>query len=275
MLSCANCWYNPLQYDLLGDEVGFCVEHRKVLRAPEVTTCGRLMRKDVEYTRAVAVNQRHRTLFSPDAVVPIAKDSRIRLPILVEDDSSGLEGDPVREQVIDYGLLGAKIESLAALHTNANPRAEIAFLSLGRAYVNRCVQRGGRWTSGLHMLWWVRKRLATAPVIDVRDLRKSVQYAHSSERLDHLIDLAGWSIAILRLTFLDDVAGHALREGKKSDLHPLEHLLEDAALATKEPSQTKLLRWIERVAIPRFDRALPLARYRELATKLHADEDAA
>jgi hypothetical protein len=39
-------------------------------------------------------------------------------------------------------------------------------LSLGRAYTNRCVERGGSWTSGIHLLWWTRRRLVEAEVFD-------------------------------------------------------------------------------------------------------------
>ncbi len=273
LLSCANCWYNPLQYDLIGDEVGYCVEHRKVLRRPDESTCGRLLRKDLGWSRSLAVNQRHRQEFSDAEVVPLRAATRRRLPVLAEDDAGPLNGDVVREHVVEYGLLGAKIESLARLETVHDPRGEVAFLSLSRGYVNRCVQRDGRWTSGLHLLWWLRRRLMVLPEVDVRHLRRVALREHSEERLSHLLALATWSVTILRLTLLDDIAGHEARDtppGKRI-LEPLRDVLEAAAAATRDPSPQRLQSWIVRTAVPAFDKALPRQRYQELASQLHRE----
>ena len=50
----------------------------------------------------------------------------------------------------------APCEQNLQLRAQGTFRAELAMLSLGRAYVNRCGARGGRWISGLHLLWWTR-----------------------------------------------------------------------------------------------------------------------
>ena len=176
LLSCDNCWHNPLQYDLLGDEVGYCVRHRVVLRKPEATTCGRLLRKDLGLARANAVQQRHAEQFPRGEVSTLQREAKRHLPIWTSHDTSALQADDIRAAVVDYGERDTKIESLAQLNALAKPtgpdsvRAEIAVLSLGRGYVRTCVQRDGHWTSGLHLAWWLGRRLAEPPRIDLRDL---------------------------------------------------------------------------------------------------------
>jgi hypothetical protein len=283
LLSCANCWHNPLQYDLVGDEVGYCVRHRMVLRKPEATTCGKLLRKDLSLSRANAVQQRHADQFPCDRVVTLHAEAKRHLPVWTSQDASALEADDVRAAVVDYGERDTKIESLAQLNALAQPRgqdslrAEIAVLALGRGYVRNCVQRGGKWTSGVHLAWWLGRRLTHAPRIDVGDLRREGQLASSGERLDRLLELAGWSVLMLRLLFLDDLAQHEANDPSQRthDLASLRDLPQRAALATKVLSLTKLQRWMQREAKPAFEAALPHARYDTLAKALHRTPDAA
>lgn len=283
LLSCDNCWHNPLQYDLLGDEVGYCVRHRVVLRKPEATTCGRLLRKDLGLARANAVQQRHAEQFPRGEVSTLQREAKRHLPLWTSHDTSALQADDIRAAVVDYGERDTKIESLAQLNALAKPtgpdsvRAEIAVLSLGRGYVRTCVQRDGHWTSGLHLAWWLGRRLTEPPRIDLRDLRRESHLAASKERLDRLLELAGWSILMLRLLFLDDLAQHEANDptARVHHLGPLRDLPQRAALATGALSLSKLQRWMLRTAKPAFEAALPPARYDALAKALHRPRDAA
>lgn len=282
-LSCANCWHNPLQYDLIGDEIGYCVWHRVVLRRPEATTCGRLLRKDFTLPEAEAVQQRHADQFDRGDVSTLHPEARRHLPVWVSTDTSALQADAVRAAVVDYGALGTKIESLTQLNTRAEPprpdsvRAEIAMLSLARGYVRNCVREKGHWTSGVHLAWWLGKRLLLPPKIDLRDLRRSTELAVSRERLERLLDLAGWSVLMLRLLFLDDLARHEAADVTISTrfLAPLLDLPEHYALKPGRPSLKGLLGWMKQSAAPAFQKALPRSRYDALARELHRPSDAA
>ena len=46
-LSCVNCCHNPLQLGPVGTAFGYCTRHRAILNQPQLTTCGRLLRKDL------------------------------------------------------------------------------------------------------------------------------------------------------------------------------------------------------------------------------------
>jgi hypothetical protein len=172
------------------------------------------------------------------------------------------EGDRVAEVVFDYGKLETKMETLAPLHVLPGARAELAMLSLGRAYVSWCVAQGGKWTSGLHLLWWVRRQLAAPPEVDGRDLR-----APSPLPIARQLDLAGWSVVMMRLLFISDVASF----GRGDPIRRLSVLAERAAESAGDLRPATLLRWVRRVALPAFDGALPSGRYERLAAAVRRE----
>ncbi len=267
-LSCVNCSYNALQYDSIGTSVGFCTEHRKILQVPSELSCGRLLRKDLLYPRAQQERDVHQRFFSPALISSL----RTRSPANGRSTSSAkkelciLARDPVSAAVADYGQLGTKIESLAKLSAIAGVRPEVARLTLSRPYVARCVERNGTWTSGLHLLWWTREELAEEPKIAIEDIRVEMALPLSRQ-----IDLAKWSVLMLRLIFVSDIGHHAKNTDRK--VARLHCLAEDAASETQKLSFGVLLRWVKKHAIPRFDKVLPRSRYEKLSAELHRESE--
>lgn len=264
LVSCSNCCFNPLQYDVLGLSAGYCVEHRKVLRAADHTTCGRLYRKDLPNPSAEVENEAHRRSFDPDRIAwvasaePVAEgDERLA------DADPTLSRDPVGKAASEYGLLDTKIGVLASLRHGAGVRPEIGRLSLGRTYARRCVGNGGRWTSAVHMVRWTQERLAEPPRVEASDYR--LQSSVAPERQE---DLAAWSMLMLRVLLLADVGGFAGRTG-----HALGALATwpDEAAEAAETSGKKLLRWITKHAAPALDRLLPEATYVAIANEARSD----
>lgn len=265
-LSCVNCSFNGLQYDSVGTAVGYCTEHKRILQTPSELTCGRLFRKDLPLVSARREQRLHEARFSPGAVSflrsrELANGSATSTS---RSDLNVLQRDRVAAAVTNYGRLDTKIESLAQLSALDGARADVALLSLGRVYVLRCKDRGGRWTSGLHLLWWIRGRLGTEPVISIQDIR-----IEAAAPIARQIELAQWSILMLRLTVLSDLGWHATDEG-----HPVKSLSdldEAAAVETRELSFRKLLRWINTTGKARVHKALSEEEYERLSHELHRD----
>ncbi len=110
------------------------------------------------------------------------------------------------------------------------------------------------------MLWWTRKRLAQQPDVKVSDFR-----VQSNASMQKQTTLASWSLIMMRLTFIGDIASYAQRDD--DPLGQLATLADDAAEAVST-NEKRLLSWVRRNGIPRFDQALPRARYIQLATQL-------
>jgi hypothetical protein len=267
--SCQNCVFNGLQYGTLGSATGYCVAHQRLLRAGDQTTCGRLLRKDLQSPSAEAEAAHHARRFPLDTIVrlqraggwepasdhaaPTAADAHLR---------PSRAADPVRERVTEYGELDTTIESLARLKDLPGPRAELARHALGRSYVRRCRLRQGAWTSGLHLLWWAGSAVEADPEVGLDDLRSQ----ETAIPLERQVELASWSLVMLRLTFIADVAHNAA--GAEPAVAALQALPEAAALAAGT-NLRKLLRWAKSEGRPAFERALPRARYTALAQALH------
>ncbi len=263
--ACQNCWFNGLQYGALGLPVGYCTRHRKVLNAADFTTCGQHLRKDLPLSRARQVAEIHAARYPQDTIVRIyGEDEAVEEVSADEKDLDSLRQDPVAEAASDYGLLNSRIESLAQLKALPGARAEVAMLSLARGYVRNCVMRGGAWTSGLHLFWWTKKRLAEMPDIGVNDLRTT-----DGIPLSRQVELTAWSIVMLRLTFIDDMAFYAA-----DSQHPVGKatgLLQRYAGSATSFSMPRLAKWIKAEALPILDQALPYQEYRELSAELHKE----
>ncbi len=269
LISCANCWYNPLQAGSLGSTFGYCVRHRVILRRPDETTCAWLTRKDLLLPSAQAEQQIHQRLFGPDTNLKVITTREAAGSALYQQENAGvLNGDRVVNLVTEYGDLDTKVESLAQLRATRGPRAELAMLSLARGYTGRCVSRDGTWTAGLHLVWWTRNKLEEdpSPLITLEELRLQLPVS-----LKRQIELVQWSLVMLRLSFISDIGYHALPH--KDPVGSLASLAEDAAAAIGTVSLRKLRPWIKKTALPRFDEVLGFARYKKLARELHRDPD--
>ncbi len=113
----------------------------------------------------------HTLRFNQEGIVRLTDGMRVNGEVSVRDeDVDLLRRDEVGELVSDYGTLGSTIESLAQLKRISGIRAELALLSLARGYVQNCVKRNGKWTSGLHLYWWTKSRLGEEPEIKIADI---------------------------------------------------------------------------------------------------------
>lgn len=245
--SCQNCWFNGLQYGPLGLPVGYCSRHLKVLNVAEETTCGLQLRKDLSLKRALEVAGIHRKHYPVHEIVTVAEKKPANGSASSDPaDLKSLTSDPVGAIAFDYGTLGSKIESLAMLKNTAGARAEVALTSLSRAYVANCVSREGRWTSGIHLYWWTKSRLADEPQIAASDIRTV-----GGLQLSRQVALTAWSVVMLRLTLIDDIAEHAASQGDQLGL--ARGLLNKAAEDVQSFNIKTLTRWIQTTALPALD----------------------
>jgi hypothetical protein len=266
--SCQNCWFNGLQYGALGLSVGYCIRHRKVLNFADGTTCGMQVRKDLSLRRAREVATVHSEAFSENKIVRWMDNTELDSDSSDSDkDLAVLRRDAVGNAVSNYGYLDAKIESLSQLGVMRTARSDVALMSLGRAYVSNCVNQGGSWTSGIHLYWWTKSRLADVPNVAVDDLRfvGSTQLARQTE-------LTSWSIMMLRLSFVDDIVEYAGQEG--DEIGRARGLLNQAAMAVSVFNVRKLGNWIRKEIIPSLDAHLDYRRYSKMARELHKESGA-
>ena len=272
LASCANCWFNGLQHGSVGLNVGYCTEHRVVLRRPEETTCARHMRKDLLLKSSEAFSFQHRRFYAiDDGVQRLSDKERVINGEYLSKEVELLRSDAVGDSVADYGEYNSKIESLAQLRSQATLRSEFAMLSLARAYTRRCVQRQGSWTSGVHILWWTRRQLASdTPPVKIGDLR----YAAAAS-LERQQELAQWSLLMFRIVFISDIGAHAA--ARNDDFGRLESMAEVAAEETETPNLRKLQKWIRTKGLQWFDQVMPEPKYRAIVRTLvrpDANDDA-
>ncbi len=265
--SCENCWFNGLQYGAIGLAVGYCTRHKKILPSAAELTCTDHRRKDLSLARVLDVALIHQRAF-PDPQPVFLQGQQPFTDRLSNNDKAveTLRQDEVAEPVVDYGTLGSTIESLAQLNRIHGARSEVAFLSLARGYVAHCVSRGGPWTSGIHLYWWTKSRLAQPPMITIRDLRKG-----DGLPLDRQVSLSAWSIIMLRLSLIEDIATYA--HASADPLNQAVGILDQAAEAVNTFNIERLLRWLLRQAIPRLDGYLSRSRYTDLANALHRESE--
>ena len=263
--SCQNCWFNGLQYGSVGLSVGFCARHRKILNLADETTCGLHIRKDLGLARARQVAILHSQMFKSNKIVRLTNNDEAASDVSdTEKDMEVLRTDAVGEAAVDYGSLNSKIESLSQLKTLETVRSDIAMTSLGRAYVANCKKNGGRWTSAIHLYWWTKKRLTVIPDLQVHDLR-----CGGPVNLSRQVELAAWSVMMMKLTFLDDIILHAREEN--DELGRVEDVTVCAAEAVQNFNVSKLSRWIGKELQPALEARLSIKRYAALANELHRE----
>lgn len=266
-LACTNCCHNPLQLGPIGTPVGFCTRHQLTLLAPQHTTCGQLLRKDLLRERAIEERAIHQKQFSPRHVVIVETGGRALDRETIERPNGLLAPDPVADEVTSFATIEPKIATLAALRRIGGVRAEVAFLSLSRGYFENCVRHKGQWTSGLHIAWWTLGRLTENAEPALTELREPV---HSS--LATFQDLARWYVVMLRLTLLADISSEAA--AAKDRFGQLRSVLQEIVISSRAGAGTDLLLKV-RQKERRLKSALPLPRYKELGVRLHRRQRAA
>jgi hypothetical protein len=267
-LSCINCCHNPLQLGSVGTVFGYCTRHRAVLNQPQLTTCGQLLRKDLLADSGRRQRAIHSQSFAPDHIATVADPDRSASKAgLVEKPNGQLPPDPVIEEVQNFGNLDSRIASMAALHRVPGARAEVAMLSLSRAYFGNCVARGGPWTAGVHLLYWTLGRLDADPALGATDLRGPIAFS-----LGHTIAVARWSLIAFRLAFVSDVGQEA--ESVQDRAGRLARLAGQAVKAAPGTDPDRLLDWLGKKK-PGWSTALSAQRYAEIREQLHrTDPDA-
>lgn len=263
--ACQNCWFNGLQFGALGLPIGYCSRHKKILNFADATTCGMHVRKDLSISRAQRVANFHSKQYKNESIVRAIDRVEVEDDVSdAENDLDALQSDRVAAAVSDFGQLGSKIESLAQLNAMQTVRSEVAMVSLARGYVNNCVQRGGKWTSGLHLYWWTKNRLSEIPTIALGDLRTV-----GSAQLARQTTLISWSVMMLRLTFIDDVIVYA---DQANELIGREQgLLDRAAESVGNFNLNSLSKWLKKEAIAALDAKLTHRRYSDLAQELYRE----
>jgi hypothetical protein len=264
--SCENCWFNGLQYGAIGLSVGYCTIHKVILNFSAHTTCKNHMRKDLALQRALEVSEHHSNYYPSDGIVTIFDEHIDRHDISkASADLSRLREDSIGELVVDYGYFGSKIESLSQLRRVKGARAEVAMLSLSRAYVNNCYKKNkNKWTSGIHLYWWTKSRLSDIPSIRVEDIRST-----EGLQLSRQVELITWSIVMMRLTFIEDIAVYA--NYFNNDLGKAVGILDEAASINQSFNVHKLSRWMKKEAVPLLDSYLSADQYFEISNSVHVD----
>lgn len=261
-LSCLNCCHNPLQLGPVGTSFGYCTRHELLLTHPQLTTCGQLLRKDLLAASAERERALHAATYAEDHVALVtAPGVRAEARRFVEAPNGQLLADDVVEEVQQYGTQGSKIATMAALHRIRGARAEVAMLSLSRAYFANCVRGGGAWTAGVHLLFWTLKRLEENPALAATDLRGPI--GHS---LGQTIAVARWLVVTQRLALVSDVARQAAKDN--DPVAKLGDLAIGAVKAGQGADPDELLGWLAGKR-PAVRRALSPARYAELRKSLH------
>lgn len=264
LLSCTYCCFNPLQHDAIGAAYGYCVLREAILKQPTSTTCGAHRRRDLGAEAADQAAQAHKRAFPGEGVYQLPERANGAMgERLLDRNLDLIDHSAVGSTVRDW-LLGSRADTLAQLSFQVRQlgsvKAEIALLSLGRGYVANCRRHGGNWTSGVSLVWWMRRWLDRMPDVKVDDL-----WAVRATSLSRQIELAMWSVLMQRVNLIADIASAA-----ESELVDLADAPDAAALASGNLSPYKLQRWIHHELAPRLSRALPDARYRELAAALHS-----
>ena len=260
--ACSHCCFNALQYGNLGTPYGYCVKKCCLLKQPDDTTCGLHLRKDL---MAESMERHHNAHASKLAdhqqamVVMHRKDHSIqRAQENVHFETTiTYSKDRVTDVVFDYGERGSSFSTLGRLNEIPGARAELAMVSLGRAYVRNCFKNDRKWTSGLNLLWWIKERLAEDPKVQLGDIR-----IFSGLPSQEQLEIETLSLLMLRLKFISDVGKYANEVN-----HPvgeLEFFADEAASALHgRLSPTKLLSWLRRAGAERLERIFPRSLYRE------------
>ena len=276
--SCANCWHNGLQYDSVGLRVGYCTRHEVVLRQADHSTCGQQRRKDLLQISAKRAFVRQSETFPAYEVVRIDGELLNGSSGAYISKNRSILTDSVAATVAEYRTQ-PRIATFAQLRKTEGGRAELALVSLGRAYVDNCMASDKKWTSGVNLLWWTRERCVREPE-PVLQYDQDIRY-ELPVSIERQMALAKWSLLMLRLIFLSDMGRHAANSPQQEEgsslirevgqaVQQLGTLADDAAEAT-DTDLALLKTWIADVGMKRIDAALPQSSYEALQQELHKE----
>ncbi|WP_139351672.1 hypothetical protein [Rhodanobacter sp. C06] len=266
LISCENCWFNALQHDSVGTSFGYCSQFKKLLRRPYETTCGQLMRKDIDAERNITLRDFHLSKFPKDKISAIrdvnAENWSMPKSIYISSNIDSVLADQVGRQLV--APESNKIGAIAALKRIKSVRSEFAFVIFGRSYIYTCNSRGGAWTSGINILRWVKKSLVFKPPLSLTDIRFPA--GNTYERQENLVH---WSLMISKLRYISDLGFYARRQGDEAGL--LEEILESASEEVEGIDSVRLEKWIRQIGFKKMDRAMPPQRMKEIIESLSDD----
>lgn len=268
LLSCENCWFNALQHDSVGTSFGYCSQFRKLLRRPNETTCGQLMRKDIDAERNIELKELHATKFSP-IKISVIRDALLHVDGMPQSIYTSSKIEAVIADQIGRQLVAPesnKIGAIATLKRMKSVRSEFAFVVFGRSYVYTCNSRNGAWTSGINIFRWVKKSLTYLPQLSLTDIRFAAGNTYERQ-----VDLVHWSLMISKLRYISDLGYYARRQG--DDAGRLEGILELACEEVEGIDSARLEKWLRFVGFKELDKGMPPKRMKELIEGLSTSSD--
>lgn len=251
-ISCENCAFNALQHDTVGSAIGYCSLHKKALRASRFTTCGSLLRKDIDFESNERVAKWHREQFDPLSIqllVPASNGEEY-----ISSNLDRIATDAVgRHLVVPVKDERRKIGSIVELRKGRTIRSDFAYLSTSRTYVQFCESKSKSWTSGIHIFRWTSQSILYKRDVQLGDLRYS---AYGTEKRQ--IEMIHLDLILTRLRLISDIGYLAKKHG--DDAGCLAEVYDLACEALDTSKLEKLEKWIRSTGRKLIARALPQAR---------------
>lgn len=265
-ISCENCAFNALQHDTVGSAVGYCSIHKRALRASRFTTCGSLLRKDLDFETNEQVAAWHRQHYDSLSIHLLVPDSPREE--YVSGNLDRIAADIVgRHLVVPHSDEKRKIGSIVELRKGRTIRSDFAFLSTSRTYVQFCESRSKNWTSGIHIYRWTTQSLLYKREIQLADLRDS---AYDTEKRQ--IEMIHFDLILTRLRLISDIGYLAKKHG--DDAGRLADIYELACAALDTSRLERLESWVKSIGQRLLARALPQSRLAELGKSLTQKQSA-
>lgn len=251
-ISCENCAFNALQHDTVGSAIGYCSLHKKSLRASRFTTCGSLLRKDLDFESNESVTIWHKKHFDSLTV-------HLLVPGSNKEEFASSNLDRIARDVVGKHLVvpntdeRSKIGSIVELRKGRTIRSDFAYLSTSRTYVQFCESNSKNWTSGIHLFRWTSQRILHKKDVLLSDLRSS---AYDTEKRQ--IEMIHLDLILTRLKLISDIGYLAKKHnddaGRLADIYDL------ACAALDTSKLEKLEKWIKSTGLKLIARSLPQSR---------------
>lgn len=202
LFCCRNCIHNCGQSLLIGQGVGFCLQHDSVILNPERTTCKYLHRKDLPHFVVDEGTREHAAEFAgfPRLVTLDTKEPIERLPYSERYQWEQGTFDPIIHSAAQYYKVQPRWALVSAFVGGVDGRRSLAHGSLIRHYMDRC----GTWTSSYRLVLGMVQDLDVQPAFGPKELILSAgsSYEEASEE-------ALWDVVFVRLSALQEYGWHA------------------------------------------------------------------